>query len=317
MKIKKYSLVLLLMGTYHLASAQVTNLPIDFNGKQIYIPVKSANGDSLRFIFDSGSTGSMIDSASAAKAGISKENRQSVNVAGSGGTQNYDMVTGQNLTLGGLQIKDLRLVVVDFSALSQDLGKRMDGIIGYDLLTKYVTQIDFDNRKLILYNHISELDTTGYIGIPFEFSKGILIPRFPVSVKLANGETFTGKVMFDTGCGFTLLVSTPFSKFHHFDEKLGKTLITGGRGMNAETRDQVAVIESMSFDGFDFGKMQIRLTVNEQAEPKEGYLGIMGIEVIKRFNVIVDYADKKIYLKPNRDYKDSFVTTLDLEGEVK
>ncbi|MET1055803.1 MAG: FKBP-type peptidyl-prolyl cis-trans isomerase [Pedobacter sp.] len=133
-----------------------------------------------------------------------------------------------------------------------------------------------------------------------------MIPRFPISITLDNGESFSGRVMFDTGNAFSLLVSAPFSKFHNFNEKLGLTETTSGRGLHAVTRDRVANIQALSFNGFKFGKMGIRLTVNDQAEPKDGYLGILGIEIIKRFNVILNYAQKRIYLKPNHLYQDSF-----------
>ena len=166
--------------------------------------------------------------------------------------------------------------------------------------------MDFDHKKLSLYDQIKSVDTTGYTGIPFEFNKNVLIPRFPISITLANRETFTGRVMFDTGNVFALIVSSPFSKFHDFNSKLGETTINTGRGLNTTTQDRLATIKSMSFNGFDFGKMPIRLTINDSAEPKDGYLGILGIEVIKHFNVILDYAHKKIYLKPNQSYHDTF-----------
>ncbi len=159
----------------------------------------------------------------------------------------------------------------------------------------------------MLYGNISRADTAGYTRIPFEFSKGILIPRFPVTVTLAGGDSFTGRVMFDCGNALTLIVSTPFSKFHDFNRRLGPVIYGQGRGLNAVTTDQVAAIRSMSFDGFDFGRMVIRLTVNDKAEPKDGYLGILGTEVIRRFNVIIDYAGHAIFLKPNGNYRDPFV----------
>ena len=150
------------------------------------------------------------------------------------------------------------------------------------------------------------MDTSGYVGIPFEFSKNILIPRFPITIKLANGENFTGKVMFDTCNAATLLISTPFSKFHHFNDKLGKTLVTEGRGLSAVTQDRLANIKAMSFNGFNFGEMGVSLTINDAAEPKDGYLGILGIDVIKRFHVILDYPHQKIYLRPNGLYNEVF-----------
>ncbi|WP_158799518.1 FKBP-type peptidyl-prolyl cis-trans isomerase [Pedobacter sp. L105] len=286
--------------------AQVAQFPFEFLGQHLYIKVQTKQSDSLRFIFDSGATGGSIDSALAEKIGISRENRQNATIAGSGGVQSYTMALHQNLKLGAAEIKDMNFALVNFNSLSTAIGSKIDGIVGYEILNHYVTQIDFDHKKISLYNQIKEADTTGYTGIPFEFSKNILIPRFPISITLANGETFTGKVMFDTGNSFSLIVSTPFNKYHDFDSKLGEVLVTKGRGMNAETNDQIAMIKKMAFDGFDFGQMAIRLTVNPQAKPGDGYLGILGIEVIKHFNVIMDYANKKIYLKPNRSYHNAF-----------
>lgn len=286
--------------------AQIAQIPFEFKGTHLFIKVQTKQSDSLRFVFDTGCTGAMIDSAVAEKAGVGKENRQTVSVAGSGGSQNYTMALNQSLKLKNVEIKNIDLVMANLTSLSAVIGSRLDGIVGYEILNKYVTQMDFDHKKLLLYNDLKSVDTAGYTGIPFEFSKNIMIPRFPISVTLANGETFTGKVMFDTGNAFSLIVSTPFSKYHDFNSKLGETRVTGGRGMSAVTQDQLANIKSMSFNGFNFGPMGIRLTVNENAKPGDGYLGILGIQVISRFNVILDYANKKIYLKPNQAFNDAF-----------
>jgi FKBP-type peptidyl-prolyl cis-trans isomerase len=296
---------LILIGKREL-KAQIAQIPFEFKGTHLFIKVQTNQSDTLNFVFDSGATGLSIDSLTAEHAGISKDNRQAVSVAGSGGDQNYTMALHQNIKVGNVELKDIEMVLINFAPLSTAMGVKLDGIIGYELLDKYVTKLDFDHKKISLYDQIKSVDTTGYTGIPFEFNKNIMIPRFPISITLANGETFTGRVMFDTGNAFTLIVSTPFSKFHGFNSKLGEITTNTSRGLNAATQDQLATIKSMSFNGFDFGEMRIRLTVNDKAEPKDGYLGVLGIEVIKRFNVILDYAHKKIYLKPNQSYHSDF-----------
>jgi len=307
MKFKQSLIVALLIFSCKTSlKAQVAEIPFETSGTHLFIKIQTKQSDSLRFIFDTGATGATIDSATAERSGISKENRQVANIAGSGGAQNYTMVLHQNMKIGNAEIKDINLVLVNMGSLSAAIGSKLDGIVGYEILNQYVTQLDFDHKKLRLYNGIKSIDTTGYTGIPFEFNKSVLIPRFPISIKLANGETFTGRVMFDTGNAFSLIVSTPFSKYHDFNSKLGDVTDTKGRGMNAVTQDQIAGIQSMSFDGFNFGPMGIRLTVNDKAEPKDGYLGILGIEVIKHFNVILDYANKRIYLKPNQSFHKAF-----------
>jgi FKBP-type peptidyl-prolyl cis-trans isomerase len=308
MKIKKTLLVVFVMvATFSRLKAQVARIPFEFDGTHLYIKVRVNESDTLHFVFDTGSTGgATIDSSAAGKAGIGKENLQTVSIAGNGGVQSYNMALNQTLKLGNIEFKNINIVLANFASLSASSGARIDGIAGDDILDKYVTELDFDHKALSLYKDIKFLDTTGYTPIPFEFSKNIHIPRFPISITLANGETFTGMVMFDTGNSLSLIVSTPFSKFHDFNSKLGETYISRGRGFSAETQEQVAVIKSMSFNGFHFGKMSVRLTVNDKATPADGYLGILGIEVIKHFNVILDYSHKMIYLKPNKNYNSTF-----------
>ena len=297
---------LLLVSCSFLSNAQVGQLPFEFDGGHLYIKVRTNDSDTLRFIFDTGSTGAMIDSAAAERIGIAKENRQTVEVAGSGGAQNYTMAVGQKLQLSNLEINDMNLVMVNFAALSAATGIRLDGIVGYEIMDNYVTQMDFDNNKLLFFNNINEIDTTGYTGIPFEFNKGIMIPRFPISIQLTTGEMFTGRVMFDSGMGNTLLVSTPFNKFHHISEKLKDKSNSLSRGLNTNNVEEKAMISKMSFNGFDFGEMPISLTVNDEAQPKDGYLGIIGVDIIKGFNIILDYVNKRIYLKPNKSFNEKF-----------
>lgn len=301
---KIYSTAILLFASIAVLKAQVTTVPFSFTGTHLFVKLQVNQSDSLNFVFDSGSTGASIDSAVAEKIGVSKENTLPVSMAGSGGSQSYMMVLNQSLKLQGTVINNVNLVLINFKGLSAAVGTRIDGIVGYEILNKYITKIDFDLRRMTIYDQMNAVDTTGYTGIPFEFSKGILIPRFPVSITLASGDTFTGKVMFDTGNAFSLIVSPPFSKFHNFNAKLGETNLSEGRGMNAITRDKQANIQSMSFNGFNLGKMGIRLTVNEDVEARDGYLGILGIEVLKRFNMIIDYGHRKIYLKPNNGYNE-------------
>jgi hypothetical protein len=289
--------------------AQIATVPFELIGPHLYIKVQTSHSDSLNFIFDTGATGGTIDSLTAEKAGLSL-NRKTVSVAGSGGVKTFTMAEHQSLKMNNFEVKNVNLVLANLSSLSADLGTRLDGIVGYEILNQYVTRIDFDQKKMSFYKDIRAIDTSGYTSIPFEFNKNVLIPRFPITITLDNGESFTGRVMFDTGNAFPLLVSTPFSKYHNFDQKLGISSEEGGRGMHSVTRDKLANITSMSFNGFRFGKMGVRLTINDQAEPRDGYLGILGIEVIKRFNVILDYAEKKIYLKPNHMYHESFALSV-------
>ncbi|MCC8423605.1 FKBP-type peptidyl-prolyl cis-trans isomerase [Mucilaginibacter sp. UR6-11] len=307
MKRTNIALLLLLAGLNRQACAQVARFPFDFNGKEIFIKLSVQGSPPMDFIFDTGTAGSSsIDSATAEKIGISKANRQLVTVAGHGSARQYQIAAGLNAALPGLELKGLNMTLINFDAFSGSAGFKLNGLIGDDIMNRYVTAVDFDQKEIKLYDQIGQVDTTGYTGVAFDYYKGVNIPRFPMTITLASGEKLTGKVMFDTGNGTTLLVSTPFSLFHDLEHQLGATVIAGGRGVSAATVDRLALISQASLGGFDFGRMMIKLTVNPEAKPADGYLGILGIDIIKRFNLILDYAHKKIYMKPNSLHREAF-----------
>jgi len=303
MKLNKSLITILFLVCIGLiANAQITTIPFESQKSHFFINLKTANSDTLHFIFDTGSTGTSIDSVTAEKAGVDKINRTTVLVDSYDGTKKYTMAIHQQLKLNDLEIKDMNLVLADFKDLSATAGRRIDGVIGYEIMNRYVTQLDFDQKKLSLYNQIKEVDTAGYTSIPFEFRRGVNIPRFPISITLANNQKFTGRVMFDTGNAFPLIINASFSNYHKFKNVLGGNTASNVNGKNAVT----ATIKSMSFNGFRFDKMDVQLLIDDSAEPNGGSLGGLGIEIIKRFNVILDYKNQKIYLKPNLNYRDVF-----------
>lgn len=288
------------------ASAQLATIPFEINGSHIFIKVSCGNLDSLRFVFDTGATSASIDSAAAVRSGMDMSKKQIVQAIGHNSTENYTMVMDQTFKVAGLKLSNLNPLVDNFARMTSATGMKLDGLIGYELLDRYVTAIDFGKKQMSFYSSISEADTTGHTGIPFEFNKGVLIPRIPVTIILASGEKFTGRAMLDSGGGFSLLVSTPFNKYHRLSEKLPNKVVKQGRGISAVTNEERAVIAGMSFGGFELGNMAIELTINDKAEPKDGYLGMLGIEVINRFDLIFDYANKRVYMKPNADYRKPF-----------
>jgi len=58
----------------------------------------------------------------------------------------------QSFQVGGARIEQLTVVVADFFAmLSNALGAKLDGIVGYNFLSNYKVALDYPNEKLILF----------------------------------------------------------------------------------------------------------------------------------------------------------------------
>lgn len=291
--------------------AQLAKVPLLIQGDNIFVKIKYRSIDSLLFVFDTGASGTIMDSLTAIRAGLSTMNLKKAIAYGSGGAQSYSIASNQTLSLSdAVEINPVSLVLMNMEPLRKASGHRIDGIIGYDILKKYIASMNFIRKEITFYNNMQSVDTIDYVAIPVEFSKGINIPRFPLIIGVENGKTFTGKVMFDSGAATTLLISAPFSNFHHLNREICDSKIAYSRGLNAVNTAENVTISSMNIGNFKFGKMVVHLTKDDNALPKDGYMGLIGMNIINRFDVILNYVDRKIYLKPNINYGKFFKDSL-------
>ena len=288
-------------------NAQVAEIPFELKDGLILLKANiNDNKEANTFIFDTGAISDLLDSTTANKLGLKANYKQ--NVSGAGGTKSYDIILYQKLTLQSkIKIDGTHLILTDLTKLKDKLGRNFDGIIGYSLLKMYITKIDYENKKILLYDKIKNVNTIGYEAIPFEFGKEIPIPQFDISITLKNGKSFTDRVLFDSGAGLTLLINTPYNENNKISEQVGKSLISSNENLHGKSISENIAIKSMKIGGYDLNEMVVAIAHDKDGVSSyEGYLGILGGKVISKFNVILDYSSKTLYLKPNNRFNKPF-----------
>lgn len=303
----KYSIVFLLLCFVGRLSAQVAEIPFEYIKGITLIKVKVNNDPTPRtFVFDTGATSDVIDIALAKVIGLEKAYKQSI--TGASGESSYQIIPNQKIEIADkIQIKNTNLIVSDLTDLKERLQRDFDGIVGYNLLSNFVTQLDFEKQKILIYKRIDELNTSGYETIPFTFDNGIEIPQFNIDINLKNGESFSGKVLFDSGAGLSLVVNAPYNKRYKLNEKAEKSLKKANESLNGKSFVEEIAIESMQVGKFELGEMAISISHDKAGvSAYGGYLGILGGKIISRFHVILDYPSRKLYLKPNASFDEPF-----------
>jgi len=288
-------------------NAQIEEIPFELKNGLILLKVNINDNTKARiFVFDTGATSDLLDSTTASKLGLKANYKQ--DVSGAGGKKSYDLILYQKLTLQNkIEIDSTHLVLTDLTKLKDALERDFDGIIGYSLLKKYITKIDYESQKILLYDKIQNVDTIGYTAIPFEFGNGIPIPQFDISVTLNNGESFTGRILFDSGAGLTLLINTPYNEKNKLSQKAGKSLISESENLHEKSISEDVAIKSMNIGGYNLSEMVVSIANDKDGVSSyEDYLGILGAKVISRFNLILDYSSSILYLKPNNKFRKSF-----------
>ncbi|MGD1998069.1 MAG: hypothetical protein PVJ97_00480 [Flavobacteriaceae bacterium] len=123
---------------------------------------------------------------------------------------------------------------------------------------------------------------------------------------LSNGETFSERVFYDIGAGITFIFNTPFAAKHIILEK-SKALNTfedeGGLTQTMITHKKF-LIPFLELGDHPLDSVVVRVTDSKKGLLSfENYAGVIGSQIAKQFNTIVDYKNKKLYIKHNQLYQ--------------
>lgn len=257
--------------------------------------------DSFNFILDTGSGGISLDSSTCSEFNINPT-RTDTTLTGIAGTQKVSFVFNKTLNLPGLKLERLNFHVSDYSVLSSVYGERIDGIIGYSFFSKYIVKINFDSTMV-------EVFTPGRIKYP----KGgtVLRPSFtflpiqPMQVKDKRKVDFN--FYFDTGAGLCFLMSDEFEKDSSILLTKRKPVLTQAEGMGGKMRMRLTVVKEVKLGPYRFRQVPTYLyqdIYKVTSYPFTG--GLVGNELLKRFNMTINYPQREIHLLPNSHFNENF-----------
>lgn len=274
-----------------------------FSGGVVVLKAKLNNiPDSLNFILDTGSGGISLDSFTTAKYQI--QTRQSdKTIRGIAGVRNVRFAYNNTLHLPGLQVDSLNFHINDYEILSSVYGEHIDGIIGYSFLVRYIVKLDYDSTKISVYSK-------GTIKYP---KGGYLLKPLLVSIPIQNGrirenkDEIQGRFYFDIGAGLCLLLSTDFAtdslKFH-----LKKRMYnTQAEGLGGKAEMKITTVKEFRLGPYRFRKVPAYIFDDDYNVTSYPYLGgLIGNDLLRRFNVILNYEKRDIHLTPNTHFRDAF-----------
>lgn len=279
--------------------AQIASIPFELekNGYIIFKVQLNDHPEKLEFLLDTGASGELLAKHTADKLGISLSDEQQINATGVSGSTSIHVIHNQRLDLGqGIFLRLRNLAVAD---------NPTDGLLGATIFRKYVCFIDYDKKQIDFYENIDDVDIEGFTKVPFTFDNQILIPQLDMDFTLSNGETFSERVFYDIGAGTTFIFNTPFAAKHNILEK-SKALNTfeqeGGLTQTKITHKRF-LIPILELGGHSLDSVAVRVTDSKKGLLSfENYAGVIGSQIAKRFNTIIDYKNKNLYIKPNKRY---------------
>ncbi len=281
----------------------ITKIPFRLlTGGIILLKAKVANfPDSLNFILDTGSGGISFDSSTVSEIGLKSEMSDRT-VRGIAGIRQVRFVYNQSLLLPGLKLDSLNFHINDYGVLSSAYGERIDGIMGYSFLSRYIVKVNYDSLFITVH-------TKGTMRYPRGgfLLKPMLVNLPVIPFHIRDAREIESRFYFDTGAGMCLLLSQEFADDSNFISPKRKWYNSQAEGLGGKASMKQGVIKQLKFGPYKFRNVPTFVFDDEYNVTQYPFLGgLIGNDLLRRFNTIINYDKKEIHLVPNTHFKDEF-----------
>jgi predicted aspartyl protease len=259
--------------------------------------------DTLHFILDTGSGGISLDSATCDRLQIVPISSEKT-IKGIGGIRQARIVYNTRLTLlHGLVTDSLNFHVNDYEILSSVYGLKIDGIIGYNFLSRYIIKLDYDSSKMHIYSQ-------GKITYP---KGGFLLKPFigiiPIlQTDFTDARPVTSRFYFDTGAGLSFLLSKAYvNDSLVMRRRKAPIVLTQAEGVGGKTQMGLTTVRKVKIGPYRF--QHVPTFIFEDPYNIISYpnlAGLIGNDLLRRFNTILNYRKREFYLTPNQHLRDVF-----------
>ncbi|MBA6153295.1 PDZ domain-containing protein [Gelidibacter gilvus] len=276
----------------------------------IIIPVE-INGAQFSFILDSGVSKPILFNIVNSSDSLKFKNVESIYLRGLGdGASTIALKSSKNNFRIGAAInenQDVFILSDETINFTPRLGIPVHGIIGYDLFKDFIVEINYGSKfirlndpKIYKYKQCrrcESLNLTLYNNKPFIDAM--------VEVK---GERVPVKLLMDSGGSDALwlfendsLGLVPEDGFYFMDFL--------GKGLSGSVHGKRSKLKRFSINDFHISNLNVTYPDSAAVSFARKYKarsGSMGGELLKRFNIIMDYPNTKVSFKKNKHFKAPF-----------
>ncbi len=316
---KIFALVMLFFCLSHLSFSQgkfvIQNkkhsdkIKFKFINNLIIIPVE-INGVELSFLLDTGVSKPIIFNFLNVSDTLKIKNAEKIYLRGLGEGESVEALKSKNnvMKIGdAIKLNQELYAVYDANLnFAPRLGVPVHGILGFDLFKDFVVEINYSNR----YIRITEPQSFNYkncrkcerLNLEFYNNK----PYLNAKVKINNNE-IPVKLLIDTGGSDALWLFEDDSLGLVSDKKYFNDFL--GHGLSGSVYGKRSKIDAFSLKRFVVEKANVAYPDSASisyARQFKGRNGSLAGNILKRFNLIIDYQKAKITLKKNSHFKEPF-----------
>ena len=269
----------------------------------LYCKVMLRDSIPARMIFDTGCTNLLLDSIFYAERFAKDGNLRKAMLGGAGGGMEMSNIDASKWAyrIGEESITENMATVLN---LRKIVGNDADGMFGMAFMKGKRVEFNYANN----YMRFLPADETigeNFTRIPCTWLYNNMRIVLPLSITLNDGYVFNGNFLVDTGMPGTLSLNSTTANRLNKEKYLAeaRTMSYSVGGIGGDRKEHVFKTPQITVGGHAIKDVMITWSSNKKgALANEKYDGLVGNDLLSRFDVIFDFADCVIYLRPNKNF---------------
>ena len=283
-------------------------IPFEQHNNLIVIPVTINRFLTLKFILDTGVETAILTEKLYADV-LDINYMREITIAGPGIIDSVQAYVANQATFGlpgGIIGQNMNMLVLkeDYLQLSENIGDDVHGIIGYDIFSRFVVEINYDDNILTLHTPEKFKKNKKEVAVPIYLYRSK--PFIQATIKQKDQKANLD-IMIDTGASHAALLDYQNVDGINIPEERIVTRL--GRGIAGEIPGYVGRMDSVKIDCFGFDRMLVSAPFEgayNKVIKRGARIGTFGGDLLTRFKVTFDYPNKQVYLRKGDEFKQKF-----------
>jgi len=272
-------------------------IPITISHGKLHLQGRINESEMLDLIFDTGADMSVVY-PSGKRKGAELQLDGRVSNGGTGGMTLRQQGRDNRLEVAGLQWEHEPILYVEKQS------DAADGIVGYPAFEQKVVEIDYDRMVMVVHDALPP-SAAEFSKVPMTLAGSLTAVE---AVLVHGAATDAGAFVLDTAGSGTLMVNPAFAAAAGFHAALTKLGTSTSRGVGSgSVESEVLLLPELRLAGFTLHDVPIHVELSsEHGQSPPG--GLLCMEVLARFNTLLDYSRYEAYFKPNASFDAPFET---------
>ena len=255
----------------------------------IYLQGTINGSDTINFIFDTNAGANVINEDIINNHKVSIKINGNQKNTGSDGVMNIQTSSDNKISIDHLVWENVPLLIIPYGKVA------FDAVLSWRSFEDKIVEIDYDNNILIIHNKLPYISPV-YSVLETKMIGGIPYVKCILSVEDKDVEGWFG---FDTGGDGELIISQEFAsenQLNNLMSQIGNAKASGSSGISHDIK--IVRLPKLKLGNYELYRIPLGIYDKDPEGVDDNE--ILGNNILKRFNCIMDFQNNRIYIKPNK-----------------